>query len=48
MNAATINELTVAYDEANNKKYTKGKFLGKVLKLIGSYVTNNMYAINKI
>ena len=30
MNAATINELKVAYDEPNKKSYKKGKFLGKV------------------
>ena len=28
--SATILELTVAYDETRNKRYKKGKFLGKV------------------
>ena len=30
VNAATIVDLKVAYDESKNKKYRKGKFLGKV------------------
>ena len=32
--AATILELTMAYDEAKNKRYKKGKFLGKVCTYI--------------
>ena len=32
--AATILELTTAYDEAKNKRYKKGKFLGKVSRCI--------------
>ena len=31
---ATISELKVAYDEARNKKYKKGKFLGKVCSVL--------------
>ena len=32
--AATIISLTEAYDEGNNKRYKKGRFLGKVLFVI--------------
>ena len=30
LTASTILELKVAYDEGNNKRYKKGRFLGKV------------------